>query len=372
LIRTSGAVAATAALAVGCIAGCARAAANVPASWNAASAASYLDRRADWWMTWRVAARDHGTFCVSCHTTLPYALSSPVLRERAGDTTISARAAALLDNVRTRVHRWAEVSPYYGAHDRQSAKAAESRATEAVINAVILATADATAGRLSDDARVAFDHMWALQRTDGADSGAWLWLQFHLEPWEGAYGEYYGAVLAAVAIGTAPERYASTPGIQSHLERLRAYLDREFAAQPLSNRAALLRASATMPQLLGEERRARIVADLRDAQQRDGGWSLERLSGRARWWDPRRLAWPSDGYATGLAVLALDAASGSVDPAATRGLTWLATHQRADGSWEGHSLNSLEPVSPGVAQFMSDASTAYAVLALGDAGPHIR
>jgi squalene-hopene/tetraprenyl-beta-curcumene cyclase len=43
-------------------------------SWSPKAAAAYLDRRADWWMGWQGAARDHGTFCVSCHTALPYAL----------------------------------------------------------------------------------------------------------------------------------------------------------------------------------------------------------------------------------------------------------------------------------------------------------
>ena len=50
------------------------------ASWNAKSAAAYLDARAQWWQTWPKAARDHETFCVSCHTTLPYALSRTALR----------------------------------------------------------------------------------------------------------------------------------------------------------------------------------------------------------------------------------------------------------------------------------------------------
>src|SRR6185295_13386636 len=49
-------------------------------TWNPEAAAAYLDHRADWWMGWQGAARDHGTFCVSCHTALPYALARPALR----------------------------------------------------------------------------------------------------------------------------------------------------------------------------------------------------------------------------------------------------------------------------------------------------
>ena len=48
--------------------------------WNAKAAAQYLDQRAEWWTTWPNAARDRGTYCMSCHTTLPYALARPALR----------------------------------------------------------------------------------------------------------------------------------------------------------------------------------------------------------------------------------------------------------------------------------------------------
>jgi squalene-hopene/tetraprenyl-beta-curcumene cyclase len=42
-----------------------------PRSFNAKAAAAYLDARAEWWSTWSNAQRDRGTFCMSCHTTLP-------------------------------------------------------------------------------------------------------------------------------------------------------------------------------------------------------------------------------------------------------------------------------------------------------------
>ena len=49
-------------------------------TWDQKAAAAYLDQRAGWWMEWPRAARDHGTFCVSCHTAVPYAMSRPLLR----------------------------------------------------------------------------------------------------------------------------------------------------------------------------------------------------------------------------------------------------------------------------------------------------
>ena len=67
-------------LVVGTMVSCSHPATKVSNSWNPKAAASYLDYRAGWWMEWTGSARDHGTFCISCHTALPYALSRPALR----------------------------------------------------------------------------------------------------------------------------------------------------------------------------------------------------------------------------------------------------------------------------------------------------
>jgi hypothetical protein len=48
--------------------------------WMPKAAGGYLDERQSWWQSWPSAARDHGTFCVSCHTAAPYALSRQALR----------------------------------------------------------------------------------------------------------------------------------------------------------------------------------------------------------------------------------------------------------------------------------------------------
>src|SRR4030081_1945268 len=77
--------------------------AEVAGTWSPKAAAAYLDQRADWWMGWQGAARDHGTFCISCHTALPYALSRPTLRERLADGAPSTNERRLLDNVTKRV-----------------------------------------------------------------------------------------------------------------------------------------------------------------------------------------------------------------------------------------------------------------------------
>jgi len=59
-------------------------------SWDQKAAAAYLDQRQSWWMEWPKAARDHDTFCVSCHTAVPYALSRPALRKANGACSASA------------------------------------------------------------------------------------------------------------------------------------------------------------------------------------------------------------------------------------------------------------------------------------------
>jgi squalene-hopene/tetraprenyl-beta-curcumene cyclase len=72
----------------------------------------------------------------------------------------------------------------------------------------------------------------------------------------------------------------------------------------------------------------------------------------------------SDGFATALVCLALQAA-GVDDPRIASGLDWLRRHQDpATGRWTASSLNKQRDPESEPAKFMSDAATAYAVLAL--------
>jgi squalene-hopene/tetraprenyl-beta-curcumene cyclase len=351
--------------------------AKAPESWDPKAAAAYLDQRETTWMEWPGAARDHDTFCVSCHTAVPYIMSRPALRSSLGETAPSVVERKLLDNVTKRVELWNVTDPYYSDKEYQGGKAAESRGTEGVLNALILANYRAQNGHLSDVSRAAFSNMWATQQTEGSGKGAWSWLQFGMEPWEANDSQYYGAALAALAVGSAPENYQSNPEIQEKLGMLREYLNREYDSQSTINHAVLLWASTKLPGLVEADRQRVIIKEISDAQQSDGGWELSplawpkghRLHSLVREWlrsDGTVQARKSDGYATGLMTYVLrQSGIGPEDPRLKGGWSWLATHQdKADGSWPSASLTKRRNPSSNVGHFMNDAATAYAVLAL--------
>jgi len=372
--RTAGLLAC---LVAGAMVACSHTAPKVSNSWDPRAAATYLDYRAAWWMEWTGSARDHGTFCISCHTALPYALARPALRAALTEQGPSVNEHRLVENVAKRVRLWNDVGPYYSDQGYDH-KTAESRGTEAVLNALILASHDSQNDRLSDDARAAFDNMWALQQTTGDNRGSWFWLQFDQEPWEANDSAYYGAALAAIAVGTAPGNYRSTPEIQDNLKRLRGYLNRESAAQSTINRVFLLWASTKLPELLARDQQEAIIKEILSKQQADGGWRLASIAWRWNGWSLRSFVnmWlredgtpmdgNSDGVATGVITFALQETGVPRDNSQLeRGISWLMSNQNAaEGFWPASSVNKRRHMSSDTGRFMSDAATAFAVLAL--------
>jgi squalene-hopene/tetraprenyl-beta-curcumene cyclase len=325
-------------------------AADEVSAWSPRAAAAYLDGRAQWWSTWPKAARDHETFCVSCHTALPYAMSRSALRGALSESQPSAPETKLLANTTKRVEMWNEVQPFY-PDGGGLPRANQSRTTEAILNALILTSYRAPS------ADAALKNMWALQSKSGDAAGSFPWLNFHNEPWEAEDSPYFGNALAAIAAAnhTGPE-----------VDALRSYLRREFDRQTEINQAFGLIASSKMPGLLSADQKKSAIAAMLRKQQTDGGWSLSTVIGPWKRRDATAIPPHSDGYSTGLILLALrESGEPSSRAEIQRGLDWLVRNQnKKEGFWPSSSPNvERDPVSD-AGRFMSDAATAYAVLAL--------
>lgn len=292
-----------------------------------AKAAGYLDGRVKSWLASppQVANID---CALSCHTTFPAVLVQ---------SHLPAGRTPHIDDARHRFEARLEgaPTPWYGRDG--DAKTRESHATEAVLVATALTYDDAP--RPTADS--ALQRMWSRQRPDGG----WAWLDFGLEPWE--HEDAFGVAMAALAAGSvdAPD----TDGAA----RLRSQARRSATSASLHDQAALLWASSRFEGLLPDAEADAIAKALAATQAADGGTALADLFDVSA---PEE----SDGYATAWATLAL-CASGRQLEAARAGQRWLRSHQERDGSWPGRSLNGKGRTAR---RYMTDAATAYAVLAL--------
>lgn len=336
------------------------AASDEAGSWSPKNAAAYLDWRADWWATWKPALREENTFCISCHTALPYALGRPSLHAALGEAAASEGERRLIANVQKRVRMWADLAPLYPDEKSGKGKSIESRGTEAVIDALVLTAYDAK----SEDAKLALKNMWAFQLTSGDKKGAFIWLQFHNEPWEGEDSQFWGATLAALAVSHTPPEYRASA--KENIAMLNDYLRRAQAGESLQNRAVFLWAAAKIPGLLDEAQKKGIVDELLSKQQADGGWSATSLQ-LATWKrkDSTDLPKGSDGYGTALVCWVLEQAGVTQADARLRlGLAWLEKNQDPGGQWPASSMNKQRDPASDAGKFMSDAATAYASMAL--------
>lgn len=299
--------------------------------YSAAKAAEYLDGVGVGWTRERK--------CITCHTNMPYLTARPLLK---GDEWKEVRTFLEKD-----VERWSA-----GGKPRGD--------TYVVATAFALAFNDAQqTGKLHDTTKAALDKMWTVQK----DHGAWNWLKCDWPPLE--HDDYYGATLAALAVGYAPGDYAKSDSAKAGVAKLRAYL-KKTPAPDLHHAAMLLWASTKLDNLLSADEQKKIAADLRAKQRTDGGWSLPSLGAykrRDKEKTPNDPNADSDGYGTGFVTyVLLQSGAKPTDAAVTKGVTWLKANQRESGRWYTRSLNNDAD------HYIANAGTAFAVLALDAVG----
>ena len=272
--------------------------------------------------------------CMTCHTNYAFLYARPALGSDAPAHQSVRRFAEELVS-----KRWTDQGPRWDA--------------EVVATAAALAFNDAaTTGKLHSVTRTALDRMWTLQREDGG----WDWLKCGWPPMES--DDHYGVTLAAIAVGTAPGKYAQSEAAQRGLEGIRRYLSKN-TPPTLHHSAMLLWAASYTEGLLTREQKAEIVKQLQALQREDGGWALASLGDWERADGKEQDTKTSDGYGTAFVIYALRRADVPAESEGIqRGVEWLKTHQRESGRWFTRSLNRDSK------HFISHAGTAMAVLAL--------
>jgi squalene-hopene/tetraprenyl-beta-curcumene cyclase len=302
--------------------------------YSAQRAAAFLDQTALKWTEQRK--------CGSCHTNYLFLVARPSLKAEPG--TAEQQVRGFFED---RAAHWDKNKPRWD--------------TEVVATAATLAMHDArTTGKLHPITRQALDKMWTLQRQDGA----WDWLKCNWPPME--HDDYFGAAMAALGLGMAPDGYATTPAAREGLSKLRKF----FAGTPapdLHHRAMLLWASQHLDGLMTKKEQQDTVEQLLALERPDGGWNLASLGDYQRQ-QPTRRSYndkngPSDGYGTGFVLFVLrQAGVPSKHEKIQRGVLWLKQNQRVSGRWFTRSLSTDNY------HFITHAGTAYAVMALAACG----
>jgi squalene-hopene/tetraprenyl-beta-curcumene cyclase len=334
--------------------------------WSPRLAAEYLDSRQKAWFEWRGAAAPGGT-CFSCHSGISYLLARPALKRALHEETSTSWETGLLSGLRTRVDK-TEMKDLFKTQYKEPL-ASQALGVESIFAALFLTLNDDGAAKLSPEAERAFERMWSLQIRSGKAAGSWAWFNFDLDPWETSDAAFYGSAVAALATGSAPAEYRARPGIQERVNALTAYLCEEQKTQPLHNRLMLLWASAKLPGVMTESERKVLIEDTLGKQQADGGWTMESLGP----WKQRSTAPVSTGsnsYATAFVALVLEKAGAAhSNPGLLRSLEWLKSHQNREfGYWAADSMNKhYEPGSMPL-EFLRDAATGFAALALIESG----
>ena len=300
-------------------------------AFSARKAADFLDGAS---LAWTRERR-----CVTCHTNVPYMLARP--RIAAGNAIAIEEIRRFLEK---RVSHWEREAP--------------NSDYDVFAAAMALAAHDsATTNKLHPATKTALDRSWTLQKEDGS----FVWPKCAWPPME--HDDYYGVVFVALAAGMAPEEYKKQEAAAKGLAKIRTWLA-SHPAPDLHHRAMLLWTSTKIDGILTDENKRLARVTIRDAQAADGSWNLPSLGryvrrdGSAN--DPKG---PGDGYATGLCAYILrESGVASDDPALKKAVAWLLANQRESGRWFTRSVSNDK------AHYITNAGSAYAVLALSACG----
>jgi squalene-hopene/tetraprenyl-beta-curcumene cyclase len=276
--------------------------------------------------------------CVTCHTNFAYLTMGTGYG--AGRPAYAAVRKFTEDLVN---ERWVSKGPRWDA--------------EVLVAAMGLAVSDAeSGGKLHPLTRKALDRMWTVQQPDGG----WKWLKCGWPPMES--DDYFGATIALLATGRAPENYASTPAAVEGVKKVREYLAKN-APPSLHHKGMLFWASKYIEGLMTPEEQKKTVDDLMALQKPDGGWAVSTFLPWKRGDGKEQDLESSDGYGTGY-VLHLARLGGipATDDRIAKGIRWLKTHQRESGRWFTRSLNKDGR------SFLTHAGTAFALAALHACG----
>lgn len=280
-------------------------------------------------LTWQ-----KGRACMTCHTNYAYLTTLPSFAaQRPAFQEVRKFAEELVSD------RWEKKGPRWPA--------------EVVMTALALATSDAeTTGKLHPLTRKALDRMWTVQRKDGG----WDWLKCNWPPMES--DDHFGATAALLAVGRAPEGYASDPAVQEGISKIKKYFEAN-PPQHLHQKAMVYWGSKYVAGVMTEAQQKETLDELLALQRPDGGWSLAGLGRWKRTDGKEQDADTSDGYGTGFTLyMARLGGVAADDPRVRRGLEWLKSNQRESGRWFTRSLNKDSK------HFITHAGSAFAVLAL--------
>jgi len=295
--------------------------------------------------------------CLQCHVTMFYLAARPALATLVPTPSEVRSFCQSLAEARAK-----EPSEAYAGQTDQTRPAADRAAqkatTEAIAVAFQLAYYDrVTTGKLESSTRKALARLISLQRPDGG-------LDVIAGGVSTLLNEYDQTMLAAMAVACAPEQYSERQEAQAFLARIRQYV-RNHKPGAAYHHAMLLWAASYLPGLVDDAQRAETAALLLGLQREDGGWSVAELLADNEKVRTGKFAKgrPSDGYGTGLALLALrNAGLASDDPRLRRGVAWLKSNQRASGRWFLPSFSDRSD------NLISNAATAFALLGLEACG----